>query len=55
MQRAISIYQIQNPLDQLVSFTVDELPQGDLTTQVRILIGVTSGAPERAFARNLNR
>jgi hypothetical protein len=54
MQWLEAIHDIKNSIHERLSLTIIQVPQRYPTAQVRGLIGVTAGTPERAFARDLD-
>jgi hypothetical protein len=53
---AIEVDQINNALHQGILFVIGKNAQGDpISTQVRFVVGIATGAPERALAGEFNR
>ena len=54
MQRLNTVNQCQHSIDKLLTFAVGQAAQGCAAPQVRIVIGVASGALQRTLAGDLN-
>ena len=47
--------QFEEPIDQLLTLEVADLAQRDVAAQMLVAVCITTGAPQRALARNLDR
>ncbi len=47
-------HEFQDTFDQSVTAQVVQVAQGDFTSQVRLAVGIASGATERALSSDLN-
>jgi hypothetical protein len=55
MQRALSIHNLENLLNQLRAFEVGELPERGFTAKVSRIKRIAARAPEWTFSGDLNR
>ena len=55
VQRAMLLHQVDDAAHQLLAAEIAELPQGHITAQVGIPVGVAARTGERAFASDLDR
>ena len=54
MQRAMTVDQAENAVDELLPLVVADLAEGDLTAQVIVAVGVAPRAMQRTLARDFD-